>query len=371
MHGAGAMTRGRGTVNVRHGRHERGGRTDGAATRRAFGRDWMMDRLTLPRRLLLLSGALALPAPRLASAQDGLASVNAMTARANAGTVGVIAGGVDGTYIRIATDLAAVLDDGTRLRVIPIIGKGSLQNLSDIMFLRGIDIGIVQSDALAYARRQRLFPGLDQRVHYIAKLYDEEVHILAGSGIRRVEDLAGRPVNVDVRGSGTAMTAAVLFESLNIPVQIVNDVQDTALEKLRRGEIAAMVYVAGKPARLFTNIPREAELHFVPVPMVPALLDTYLPAELGAAQYPSLVPDGGPVETIAVGAVMAAYAWQPGSERHRKVAAFVDAFFQNFEAFLRPPRHPKWREVNLAARVPGWTRLRAAEEAEARLRPTR
>lgn len=335
-------------------------------------RDETMDRFTLPRRLLLpLSGALALSMPRLARAQDSIAGINALTARANAGTVGVIAGGVDGTYIRIATDLAAVLDDGVRLRVIPIIGKGSLQNLSDIMFLRGIDIGIVQSDALAFARRQRMFPGLDQRVNYISKLYDEEVHLLASGDIRRVEDLANRPVNVDVSGSGTAMTSAVLFESLGIAVRMVNDVQDTALEKLRRGEIAAMVYVAGKPARLFSNIPREANLHFVPLPMAPSLLDTYLPAELAAAQYPALVPDGAPVETIAVGAVMAAYAWQTGSDRHRKVATFVDAFFENFEAFLRPPRHPKWREVNLAARVPGWTRLRAAEEAETRLRPSR
>ena len=329
-----------------------------------------MHRFTPSRRLVLLAGAFALTAPRLVRGQD-IAAINALTARANAGTVGVIAGGVDGTYIRIATDLAAVLDDGIRLRVIPIIGKGSLQNLSDIMFLRGIDIGIVQSDALAYAQRQRMFPGLDQRVHYIAKLYDEEIHILAGEGIRRVEDLADRPVNVDVVGSGTAMTSAVLFESLRIPIRMVNDVQDTALDKLRRKEIAAMVYVAGKPARLFASIPPDSGLHFVPIPMAPSLLDTYLPAELAAAQYPALVPGDTAVETLAVGAVMAAYAWAPGTDRHRKVSAFVDAFFGHFDAFLRPPRHPKWREVNLAARVPGWTRLRAAEEAEARLRPAR
>ena len=330
-----------------------------------------MTRLASARRrdLALLAGALALPRP--AMAQGGLAAINAMTARANAGTVGVIAGGVDGTYIRIATDLAAVLDDGERLRIIPIIGKGSLQNLSDIMFLRGIDIGIVQSDALAYARRQQLFPGLDQRVNYIAKLYDEEVHVLAGPGVRSLQDLAGRMVNVDVRGSGTAMTAAVLFDSLGLAATLAHDPQDTALEKLRRGEIAAMVYVAGKPARLFTALPRDAGLHFVTLPMSPALLDTYLPASLTAAQYPALVEPDAPVETIAVGAVMAAYAWQPGTDRHRKVNAFIEAFFAQFDAFLRPPRHPKWREVNLAARVPGWARLRAAEEAEARLRPTR
>jgi TRAP transporter TAXI family solute receptor len=199
-------------------------------------------------------------------------SLAALTARANAGTVGIISGGVDGTYIRIAADLASVLDDGDRMRVLAIIGKGSVRNLADIMFLRGVDIGIVQSDVLAFVRRQRMFPGVDQMVQYIAKLYDEEVHVLAGRGVERLHDLAGKRVNVDVRGSGTAMTSSILFETLGIPVQMTHDVQDVPLERLRRGEIAALVYVAGKPARLFSSVPQGSELHFLPVEMTPELL---------------------------------------------------------------------------------------------------
>jgi len=321
-----------------------------------------MNGIRPTRRGLLLAGALALPALRGASAQAP-PSLAAMTARANAGTVGVISGGADGTYIRIAADLAAVLDDGDRLRVLPILGRGSVQNISDIMFVRGIDIGIVQSDALAYVRRQRLFPGSDQLIQYIAKLYDEEVHLLAARDITRVEDLNGRAVNVDLRGSGTAMTASLVFEALGVQPQMVNDTQDLALEKLRRGEISALMYVAGKPARLFSSIPADSGLHFLPLPLNPALLETYLPAELGTEQYPGLIPAGQKVETIAVGAVMAAYAWQPGTERYRKVATFIDALYAKFDTFLRPPRHPKWREVNLSAQVPGWTRFAVAPAA--------
>jgi len=283
-------------------------------------------------------------------------------ARANAGTVGVVSGGVDGTYVRIAADLSAVLDDGDRLRVLALLGKGSLQNLSDIIYLKGIDIGIVQSDALAYARRQKLFPGVDQAVQYIAKLYDEEVHILAAPSIKGIEDLAGKTVNVDVRGSGTAMTSAVVFENLGIAPVFAHDDQATALEKLRRGEIAALVYVAGKPARLFGGVDAASGLHFLSVPLSPSLLETYLPARFTQADYPALVPDEGGVETIAVGSVMAVFAWAPGSERYRKVARFVDAFFSNFLAFQKPPRHPKWRDVNLAAQAPGWARFPAAQE---------
>jgi uncharacterized protein len=340
----------------------------GEAADRRKGQD--MDDISTTRRGVLLGATLAAPAvaaARTADAQTGGDGMAALTVRANAGTVGVISGGVDGTYIRIAADLAAVLDDGERLRVLPIVGKGSVQNIADIMFLRGVDIGIVQSDALAFVRRQRMFPGVDNLIQYIAKLYDEEVHVLARRGIERVQDLAGQRVNVDVRGSGTAMTSSLLFDALGVRVEMTHDGQDVALERLRRGEIAALVYVAGKPARLFATLggspgPAMDGLHFLNIEMTPALLETYLPAQLTHAQYPALVPEDAPVDTAAVGAVMAVYAWRPGTERHRKVARFVEALAARFEVFQRPPRHPKWREVNLAAQVPGWTRFAPAQE---------
>ena len=184
-------------------------------------------------------------------------------AKANAGTVGIISGGVDGTYVRIAADLAAVLDDGQTLRVLPVIGKGSLQNVADILYLRGIDVGIVQSDVLTYVRQQRLYPGVEQSLQYIAKLYDEEVHVLARKEIARVEDLAGQPVNVDVAGSGTAMTASLIFDALGVAVQTRNFDQSSALERLKQGELAAIVFVSGQPARLFANVTQESGLHFL------------------------------------------------------------------------------------------------------------
>lgn len=328
------------------------------------------------RQLLVSGGALAMAAPySLASAQvannpGAQATLSALTARANAGTVGVISGGVDGTYIRIAADLAAVLDSGDELRVLPIIGRGSVQNLSDIMFLRGVDIGIVQSDVLAYAQSQRLFPSVSTLVHYISKLYDEEFHLLTTGDVTSVEALAGRRVNVDLRGSGTAMTASLIFNGLGIPVQTTHDPQDLALERLRRGEIAAMAFVAGQPARIFSSIPPGSGLRFLELPLAAALLETYFPSRLTGARYPNLLPDSASVDTLAVGAVMAVYAWTPGTERHRKVARFVEAFFTRFEELQRPPRHAKWMEVNLAAQVPGWTRFAVAQEVAARLTGT-
>ncbi|WP_419899166.1 TAXI family TRAP transporter solute-binding subunit [Roseomonas sp. USHLN139] len=315
----------------------------------------------LSRRAALLAGTGALAgtvagAARAQTPRPGRSLAEA-TRAANAGTIGVISGGVDGTYVRIAADLAAVLDDGEAMRVLPVIGKGSLQNLSDLLYVRGIDVAIVQSDVLAAATRDRLLPNLGQLVQYLAKLYDEEVHVLARREVTRVEDLAGRPVNVDLRGSGTAMTASVLFGMLGVAVQAVHAPQDLALERLKRGEIAALVYVTGKPARLFSGLRAEDGLHLLPLPPRPPLLQTYLPAPIEPADYPGLVAEGTSVQTVAVGAVLAVYAWTPGSERHAKLVRFAERFRQKFPELLQPPRHPKWREVNLTAQVPGWVRF--------------
>ncbi|GAC1339699.1 MAG: hypothetical protein NVSMB18_08420 [Acetobacteraceae bacterium] len=312
------------------------------------------------RRTVLLGSALATAGSTPLAAQIAPLSEAAATARANSGTVGVISGGVDGTYIRIAADLAGVLDDGEQLRVLPILGRGSVQNLADIIYLRGVDLGIVQADALAFVTRNGMLPGAANTINYVAKLYDEEVHVLARPDIARLEDLAGKPVNVDVNGSGTAMTAGLIFDKLNIPIEPTHDGQDVALQRLREGKIAAMVYVAGKPARLFTAVGAGSDLHFLPIGAAADLLDTYLPAQIGHDSYPNLVADAQAVETLAVGAVMAVYGWPPGTERHRRVVHFIAALTDKFARFQQPPRHPKWREVSLAAQVPGWTRFPAA-----------
>ncbi|WP_236024648.1 TAXI family TRAP transporter solute-binding subunit [Arenibaculum pallidiluteum] len=334
---------------------------------------WAITRRLMPgaRRGLamgLLGAVLGLAGPASLPAR----AADQPSDRVNAGTVGIVSGGVEGTYVRIAADLAAVLDDGDRLRILPVLGKGSVQNLGDILHLRGIDIGIVQSDVLAYARRENLFPNLANRVRYVTKLYNEEFHVLARPEIAGIEDLAGRKVNMDVRSSGTAMTASLVFGALKIAVEPTNFDQSLALEKLRRGEIAALAYVAGKPARLFRDVRPEEGLHFLAIPPTPELLQDYLPSQLSHREYEGLIAPDAPVDTVAVGAVMAVYNWERNSERYRKVARFVEAFFSRFDEFLKPPRHPKWAEVNLAATVPGWTPfepavawLRQASVAEA------
>lgn len=288
-----------------------------------------------------------------------------MQIRANApsdkNAVGILAGGINGTDIRIAADMATVLDTDT-LRVLAIIGKGSLQNIDDLLHLKGIDMAIVQSDALEYLNRQKPDQKIDKSINYIAKLYNEEFHLIARPDIKAPSDLAGKKVNVDVRGSGTALTASILFDTLQIAAEPTYFDQATALEKLKNGEIAALAYVAGKPAPLFEKIAPTDQLHFLSIDHTPALLQLYLPASLGQQDYPQLIPADQEIRTIAVGAVLAVYRWNRFSDRYRKVADFTAHFFDNLAVFQQSARHPKWREISLSASIPGWTRFKAAQE---------
>jgi TRAP transporter TAXI family solute receptor len=265
-----------------------------------------------------------------------------------------------GTYARTGADLT-ILDDDT-LRVLPTLGKGSLQNLSDILYLRGVDVGFVQADALTYAQQHNMFPGLTQKIRYIAKLYDEEIHVLVRKDIAKLEDLNGQRVNVDVIGSGSAMTAEILLDAFGIKAKLEHEKQVNGVQLLKNGDIAAIIQVAGAPMPLLSDVSSDSGIHFLPLELNPTLAQTYLPDRFTHDNYPRLVAEGATVPTIAVGDVMAVFAWQPHSERYNKVARFVDAFFSKFDQFQQPPRHPKWREVNLSAQVPGWTRFQAAQD---------
>lgn len=298
---------------------------------------------------------------------SGMACALAQTApafnpsRINAGTVGIVSGGADGTYIRIAADLANVLD-GENLRVLPMIGRGSLQNLRDIMFLRGVDIGIVQMDAREQLKAENLQTDAVRRLRFITRLYNEEVHIIANRDITDIRQLDGKKVNIDKAGSGTNLTARLIFEKLGVKPELTTYDQGSSYERLRSGEIQAAVYVAGRPVRAIAEFQSEGRFHLLPIPFEGEIAESYFPARFSNTDYPRLVDQDKPVETLAVGSLLAVFNWPENSDRYSRVSRFVDAFFSRFDEFLQPGRHPKWKEVNLAADVPGWERVKPAQE---------
>ena len=280
----------------------------------------------------------------------------------NRGTVSLVAGDFHSTTIRMAGDLEVVLDDSEKLRIIPVAGEGSLQNLLDVLYLDGIDIGLVQADVLEHAKSKEIHPDLEGAIRYVAKLHNEELHLLVREDIESFADLADKPVSIGPPGSGSFITASALFGALNTPIRALNLDLDLALEQLKSGEIAGLAYVAGKPSRVFAQLTEEDGVKLLSVPRAQQLWQNYLPAGFTEADYPSLVPAGQRIETLGVGSIMVVYNWGKGSRRYRKVRRFVQALFDRIEDLQAPGRHAKWSEVNLGAKIPGWQRFAAAEE---------
>jgi len=280
----------------------------------------------------------------------------------NANTVTLITGTIGGTYVQIGADLASLLDNGNQLRVLPIVGRGSVQSVADILFLQGVDLGIVRADTLDYLERKGFAKDIKKQFTYVTKLYNEEMTVIAPKSVRNLSDLAGKTVSVDLPNGGTFVTALTVFERLGIKANFVYIEQRIAMEKLKKGEVDAVIVVGGKPYKSVSGFANDGRFHLATVNYDQPLQGDYLPARLTSKDYPNLIGEGEAVDTIAVPAVLAAYNWAPNTERYRKLTLFVDAFFTKFPAFQNPPFHPKWKEVSLAAPLPGWQRLPYAKQ---------
>ena len=272
----------------------------------------------------------------------------------NAGLVGIVSEGTDYT-VDLALSLAG---EQNRLRVLPVAGAGASQNAKDVMFARGIDFAILQTDVLDEIRRNPPFPGVEKYLQYVTKLYDQQLHVLVGPDVQSIEELRGKKVNFGPRDGGTSTTAAAVFNTLGIEPDVTTLPYPLALDKLRRGEISALVYVGTKPSRLFQDIRPEEHLHFLPI--TGDLPSIYTADTITADDYPELVSRNTPVKTIGVGTVLVAYNWPAKSERHKRVSGFVQAFFANLKEIKG--RRPKWRDFDVSASVAGWTRFPAAEQ---------
>jgi len=284
--------------------------------------------------------------------------------RINANTIAIVSGNPNATYMTIAYDMSAVLDDSDEFRVLPVIGKGGGQNIKDVRFLKGVDLGITQSNLLPYFKKTNEIGQIDDKIVYIAKLFNEEMHFIVreGSGINSLADLAGRRVNFSDAGSGTQLSTRDILERLNIKAQEVNMGQADAFEALKRGEIAATILIAGKPAGAMAKLKASDGFRILPIAFEKPLQTDYLPATLTTEDYPGLIAPGQKVETVAVGAVLIAFNWPKNTDRYRRIQKFVDAFFPRLAEFQKAPRHPKWKEANLATVLPGWKRFEGAEE---------
>jgi TRAP-type uncharacterized transport system substrate-binding protein len=311
-------------------------------------------------------GAQPAPASREAEQRDEIA------ARKNAWTVGLVSGQLEGLYPRFAAEMQKVMDNKDELRVMPILAYGASSNVDDLLYTKGVDVAFTQSDVLLYFKTVRNIPNISDRIHFIASLYNTEFHVLARTEVKSIQDLNGKKVSFGPPGNSASLTGPIVFDRLKIPVKAQLLDHTTGLEKMKTGEIDAVVRVIGKPHDYFAKVPAESGFHFLSISYDDASRrifdDIYSLGELTHADYPGLIPQGQVIDTVSVPTVLAVYNWPKGNDRHRRVERFTQYFFDRFDKFLAPGFHPKWKEVNLSTPVPGWTRFAVAEQMLRRLK---
>jgi hypothetical protein len=278
----------------------------------------------------------------------------------NAWTVGLAGGQLEGAPIRFATEIARAADDGDNLHVLPIVTRGPAENVEALLYLKGVDAAVINSDALEQFKT--LVPNINQRITYILNLFPSELHIFVRPEIKSLDDLRGKKVNFNTPGTAAAYSGPLVFERLKLDVEKTFIPHQVALEQMKagQGDMEAVVFITSKPIDAFARSKWPPGFRFLPVPFED--LSYYLPSTLTSSDYPELIAPGEAIQTIAVPTVLAAFNWPKSSDRYKRVARLTNNLFSRLATLQGPGFHPKWKDVNLNAKVPGLERFPAAQE---------
>jgi TRAP-type uncharacterized transport system substrate-binding protein len=280
--------------------------------------------------------------------------------RVNAWTVGLAGGQLEGAPLRLASEIARVVDDGDNSHVLPIVTRGPTENVNSLLYLKGVDMAIINTDVIEEYKTQ--VPNIQQQITYVLNLFPSELHVFVRPEIQSLDDLRGKKVNFNTLGTAAAYSGPLIFTRLGVDVEKTFIPHPVALEQMRSGAMSAVVFITSKPVDAFLKGRWEPGFKFLPVEYDSRFEDYYLPSRLEPADYPNLIPEGNQITTIAVPTFLAAYNWPRGSDRYRRMARFVDYLFSRMQTLQGPGFDAKWNNVNLTSRVPGLERFRAAQE---------
>jgi TRAP transporter TAXI family solute receptor len=281
----------------------------------------------------------------------GFALVASLTTQSPAADLGLITGGDRGTYYQFGLNLQTLVKaQGLDLAV--HTSKGSVENIHAVYDRPGVQMGIVQSDVLAFVSRVQTDPVLKRiasKTKMVFPLYNEEIHILARRGITDFDDLADRRVAIGREGSGTYLTTRLLFKISEVaPREMVPIDTDEALTELKAGRIDAMFYVAGHPVKLLTEkVTAEDGLALIPINNK-GILEFYPSAEIPANTYPW---QAAPLRTAAVKAVLISFDFR--RRDCETIGRFAQLLSNNMD-WLKKNGHPKWKSVDLDFALKGW-----------------
>ncbi|MEJ2227998.1 MAG: TAXI family TRAP transporter solute-binding subunit [Alphaproteobacteria bacterium] len=279
------------------------------------------------------------------------------SSRLNKWSIGLAGGPIETTDIKFASDISVALSDGPNLRIVTTLTPGSIQNVKDLLYLQGMDAGLVSADVFDDIRKEGEIKNVEKRIQYVSQICVNSFQLLVSADIKTLKDLNGKKISIPTKGSSTASLALKVFKRNGLKVKTVEGSIAAGLEQLKSGEVSGVVaaFSKGTPT-IFSFIKADSGLHLLPVSFDKFMDDYYVPIYLSNSDYPNLIPPGAKIETIGTPVVLAIYNWPKNHRRFRKVERFIQYYFEKFDRLRQPPFHPAWRNVNLAAKVPGWKR---------------
>jgi len=274
--------------------------------------------------------------------------------------LGIITGRTKGTYYQFGLNLAQLVKSH-KMKLNVYDSTGSVQNIFAVYKAPGVQLGIVQSDVLAFVAKIQTDPVLKRiavKTRMVFPLYNEEVHLLGRREITDFDDLADRVVAIGEEGSGTYLTARILFEVSAVKPREMRPIgTDEALAQLKQGKIDAMFYVAGLPVKLFAeDVTTEDGLALIAITNK-SILEFYPSTEVPAKTY---TWQDQATTTIAVKAVLVSYDFR--TQTCANVGKFAKILYDNLD-WLRANGHPKWKSVDLNVPVKGWEQYDCVKRA--------
>jgi uncharacterized protein len=285
----------------------------------------------------------------IAHAQDKRAQ------KLNESTVGLMASQAE--QMTDALKIADAIDYTDSLRVLPMIGRGGLQSISDLLFLRGVDVAMLSSDSLAYVKKHELYSAEAKKISYLAKLANTNVIVVAKKQFPNLESLEGKRVASGRANSDEFVASDLIFGTFGVNYERVSMSGKAALDGLTDGSIDAAIFVGADSYPLLASVKAESGLRVLSISLNENLEAAYSPAILTNAELPGLISEEAPVETVAAATVLAVFDWPNKSERFFKLKKFNAALFKNYFASLDPEHR-----TNFSAAVPGWKPYITAKE---------
>jgi uncharacterized protein len=303
--------------------------------------------MTLRRSVLKSIGLLAVVAARPSRA-------DAAENDANFNSISILAG--EPEWLSLIQRLAGQLDHQSQLRILPMLGRGSVQALNDLSQLRSVDIALVSSDVIIYAQMQGLLSDPTKSYAYIGTLQKLPVVLVARKQIANLTGLAGRKIATGPAQSGSFATGELVLGSLGIPFARVAESGSGAISSLTDGRADAALLLGTEGLQSLDA----QRFHVLPLPVPKELQTHYSPALLSQDVLGDLNRGQGDLESFSVTLTLAVLNWPVGHANSLRLKHFADVLWSAEALPLG---------TNLAADVPGWQRHGSAAQALAAIKP--